>query len=947
MPKTRIHRVGVIIKKVLMTPLDAITQKFTELKNKGFDLGRILTAMADAGYGGKVQKYEFGHIYWHNSTGAKEVHGGILNAFLNYGGVGVNPSLGIRPLGFPITDETNTKGKPGRVSYFEWGAIYWHPDKGIRGNAVWGACFKNFDERISYPVTSTLKTALGEITYIDAGCIWKPASSIFSGVIKMTLNAPQLGRPMILNPAAPVEFNKHPLIICGLRKNEKEQLEILYPNFMQTIWNNNVGLQPVVNGARTTLPLTFSNLMEFKDIGNAQYGSIFHLAKPVPGVPAHNGDGGTFPPDPPANPIIFYVSTPTFNNTALLDSTLYNIVIKGASNSWMVYSSHCIYTKKSWDNFAAIHATDLHLSKRLDSFRRILRDKNLPEGVQNFNNFNDAFRDLIIYANKLHNLGALDLLILTGDLVDYIYENDDDRNGPGNFGLFKKIILGESPYPDSDFFAPNAAKTHQELRIPVFTTLGNHDYRPNAYDLIAHIDAGDFGGWDILPFGWKDKTVRQYNSMNLVEADAKAILGRDNVYYDMDKAASKVEAVKNIGMYAYHGLINQTDNYVVTLGKNKLVMIDTEMDKGILGANAGDALKVIFSSMSESERNFVDGNPDSIGINNEKLGMLKRALQETNDGVVIVGMHAPPLNPKNNEFPHYFRETEHPEVDKRLISGYLHRADYLRFCYQNGIANPASPFPDWLRTNSLNFKRKGVDEFLDFGVAKEMQEAFLKVCQGLSGTRKPDLVLSGHGHKRVEYRLGWNEENKHLRYYMDFYTDNPAEYYKSKYNSRIQQFGTVAGTQLYKVTETKNVRIYVNATSKVNEAIQTVVDHREDFAAWQKSILLNVPTYKNPLNNSTNAVAWWNEHRPIIVQTAALGPTESNTRKDAKENSEKPGPAFNGFRYIKITANVITKIRYVTLKELRDNNFKLSWEPKIKFNTSIDITSTTKKEKHL
>ena len=116
--------------------------------------------------------------------------------------------------------------------------------------------------------------------------------------------------------------------------------------------------------------------------------------------------------------------------------------------------------------------------------------------------------------------------------------------------------------------------------------------------------------------------------MNLVEADAKAILGRDNVYYDMDKAASKVEAVKNIGMYAYHGLINQTDNYVVTLGKNKLVMIDTEMDKGILGANAGDALKVIFSSMSESERNFVDGNPDSIGINNEKLGMLKRALQE-------------------------------------------------------------------------------------------------------------------------------------------------------------------------------------------------------------------------------------------------------------------------------------------------------------------------------
>jgi hypothetical protein len=43
------------------------------------------------------------------------------------------------------------------------------------------------------------------------------------------------------------------------------------------------------------------------------------------------------------------------------------------------------------------------------------------------------------------------------------------------------------------------------------------------------------------------------------------------------------------------------------------------------------------------------------------------------------------------------------------------------------------------------------------------------------------------------------------------------------------------------------------------------------------------------------------------LQTAALGPTESNTRKDAKENPEKPDPAFNGFRYIKITGNVISK----------------------------------------
>ncbi len=922
-----------------MTPLETITQKFTQLKTTGTDLGKITVAMADANHGGKVQKYEFGHIYWHPNTGAHEVHGGILNAFLKYGGVDVNPSLGIRALGFPISDETNTKGKPGRVSYFEWGAIYWHPDKGIMGNAVWGDCYKSFDETVSYPATSTLKTPIGEITYVDRGCIWKPAN--FARVVNMVLNGPQIGRPMICTPVA-TELKKFPLLICELTKAEKLQLESLYPGFMQTIWNHNIGLRPVLASARTTQEFAVTGLMEFSEIGNESSITSAGLsaqatsfsARPVGGVP-------TTPPGLPFQPKQFYVATASLPNNAILqDSTLYDLVVKGTENNWLVYAAHCIYSKNTWENFAAIHATDLHLSRRLDSFRRILKDKNMPEGVKNYNNFNDAFRDLVLYANKLHGLGALDLLILTGDLVDYIFENDDDKNSPGNFKLFKKIILGESPYPDKDFFAPNTAKTHEELRVPVFTTLGNHDYRPNAYDLIARIDAGDFGGYDLLPGGWKDKTVKQYNSMNLVQEDAEAILGKDHVYYDMNKAASKVAALPTNGMYAYHGLINQTDNYVVQLGKNKLVMINTEMDKGILGANAKDALKVIFSSMDESETNFVDGNPDSLGFTEEKISMLKRALQETGEGTVIVGLHAPPLNIKNNEFPHYFRETEHPEVDKKLVNGYLLRADSIGFSQKDGLAHPEKPFPDWLRSNSINFKRKSADEFLDYGVSKNMQDDFLKLCQGLMGTRKPDLILSGHGHKRVEYRLGWSEENKHLRYYMDFYTENPQEYYKSVYNKKIQDYRVqFMSFPLMQVKEKTNVRIFIREGAKVNNGIQTINDHRDNVDAWASSSCLNVPPFKNPLNNASNAAAWWNEHRPIIVQTAALGPTESNNRKDAKENPERPGPAFNGFRYIQITKNIISKIRYVTMKELRENNFKMPWEPKKQIVSAIDLST--------
>ncbi|MBK7391652.1 MAG: hypothetical protein IPI23_22040 [Bacteroidetes bacterium] len=84
--------------------------------------------------------------------------------------------------------------------------------------------------------------------------------------------------------------------------------------------------------------------------------------------------------------------------------------------------------------------------------------------------------------------------------------------------------------------------------------------------------------------------------------------------------------------------------------------------------------------------------------------------------------------------------------------------------------------------------------------------------------------------------------------------------------------------------------------------------------------------------NATSPENWWNQHRPIIVQTAALGPIEANNRKDVSVNPGRPGPAFRGFRYIKINNNVISKMHYVTMAELYSNNFRMPWEP-----NSVDV----------
>lgn len=922
-----------------MAAQQEISNKYNALKLAGTDLGNPISEVESSGSGGFVRKYQFGHIYWHANTGAHEVHGGILEAFLRYGGVGKHPVYGKRLLGYPVSDEKAMNDKAGRVSYFEWGAIYWNTSKNVRGNAVWGACFTHYKAmgESSYPATSTIITPIGEITYFETSCLWKPQSPEFINVFQISLNFPQLGRPMITVPklADSEEFPKFPMVICGLRATEKSLLEELYPDFIQTICNHRIGLRPVITNVRNTIPLTFTHLQTIAEV-NARVRMLRTRLGHDIGIDISAGgilddfDGGLPPANP--NPIVYYVATPAnFADIQLSNNILYDLVIKGDNDLWLTSSAHCFYAKSSWDNFAAIHATDLHVSRRLDSFRKILHDKNKTEGVNNFINFNDSFRDLIIYANKLHRKGVLDMLILTGDLVDYIFENGDDRNGPGNFSFFKKMILGQSPFPDKEIYPPNASKNHEELQIPVFTTLGNHDYRPNAYDLIARIDAGDYGGYDLIPGGWKDEIVNQFGSMNLTPDEARAILGRDHVYYSMNTAASKVEAVSTISLYQYHGMINQVDNYVVNLGKNKLVMINTESDYGIIGASAEDSLKYIFGFLNESEENFVDSNPDSVGLNDEKLGMLKRSLEQTPDGVVIVGMHAPPLNPKNNEMPHFLRETEHPEVNKELIGGYLNRCDYMGFSIQGGHNDHTKPYPDWLRSNSRNFKRKSPGDFLDYGVSKGKQEEFLKLCNGRSGTRKVDLVLSGHGHKRVEYRLGWSDTDNHLRYYMDFYTENPSEYYKTKYNKKITPI-TYGHGVFYKVTETEEVRIYPKDSAAVNAPITRIVDHRDDFVPWQSIQSLSVPTYPNPLIDATSPENWWNQHRPIIVQTAALGPIEANNRKDASVNPKRPGPAFRGFRYIKINNNVISKMHYVTMAELYSNNFRMPWEP-----NSVDV----------
>jgi hypothetical protein len=80
---------------------------------------------------------------------------------------------------------------------------------------------------------------------------------------------------------------------------------------------------------------------------------------------------------------------------------------------------------------------------------------------------------------------------------------------------------------------------------------------------------------------------------------------------------------------------------------------------------------------------------------------------------------------------------------------------------------------------------------------------------------------------------------------------------------------------------------------------------------------LDVPPYPKPLSSAPDPRTWWAEHRPLVLQTGALGPLKNwNAR-------------FEGFRIVSVKNNVIEKIHFLSIEKLEANRFQLAWEQAI------------------
>ncbi len=629
----------------------------------------------------------------------------------------------------------------------------------------------------------------------------------------------------------------------------------------------------------------------------------------------------------------------------LQNSKLYDLKLHPPVGAVYNLSPHCLYAKTSWDNFGLFHITDLHLSLRNQQLRDALNHAGMADAAQHYSNCQECFRDFIKYANHLHALGLADAIMATGDLVDYVAEPGDNKY-LGNYVRFRRMILGQP-------FDPGVP-TYDELQIPIFVTFGNHDYRVNRFDLNFTIDADLWVYEDIVP-------MDEFSTFNITPDEAVAAQGGPIKYgiTDFKKALAMLQYDQTNAAYAYFAkYFTARRTYMVDLGVNRLVMLDNGWDAGVPQINGWtDLVKFLYEDVtggfSRATDRAVNGTIDASGLSHDVLLQSLPALSQAGqNGVVIVGMHVPPFSPVGSEFPYFLRETVHPTADPKLTQGYLATNHFKT----DGWTNSGTPY---FRVGEV-----GNGHGLDNGVISEYGMDFIRLLAGVGAevTRPVDLFLCGHHHQRMEYRLRWNGSD--VEFYMDFYMESPSTYYSTTAPADFSD-----GHNILKKGEPIAIKIDSAAPATGTFSASVAQENTPQGVLSEVRGTMSLPPYHDTLDATKDHKTWWQNHRPIVAQTSALGPidprqrfdprwqvtyhlapqgnfppssitavVESKTQPKSKVGSstivttqrlmtEHPEPTFNGFRFIRVEGNVIQKVRYINLADLRAANFKLPWEP--------------------
>ncbi len=292
---------------------------------------------------------------------------------------------------------------------------------------------------------------------------------------------------------------------------------------------------------------------------------------------------------------------------------------------------------KDWSDFKFIHATDFHVARRNDFISKFLKDKakdridrykkrrkklskqenfiltrdfEYRKEIQEHKldklrfakyNFNHNLRLLIRFINEHVSKNKLDFVLMTGDLVDYIKIARGNDQYKDNFHVFFDILLGVNRGLDKHpYFSDDEYINSQEVLAPIFTIVGNHDYRKGHYS----IQVGSIH----KIFGLTKKDLRGYYDIKFFNYFL-ALRSKDKYLRD------------------YFRYFNPNLNYKLKIGNEfNFIFLETGQDSI---ADMHDLLK---------------GAPSTKGLKDYQIDLLRAYIKLSRERIIIV-MHTPPISP--------------------------------------------------------------------------------------------------------------------------------------------------------------------------------------------------------------------------------------------------------------------------------------------------------------
>jgi len=422
------------------------------------------------------------------------------------------------------------------------------------------------------------------------------------------------------------------------------------------------------------------------------------------------------------------------------------------------YHSIALYNKE-WKNFNFIHASDTHIARRNDFIYNFLKLKELEkfeknpkkgkdqnnyllsrefefeeefqeENLKRFRhgkfNFNNNLRLFISTANEMRERNILDFIVITGDLVDYVDTANNDEFYDNNFQLLLDILLGinrDSNLSDKKIFNTT------ELMVPIFTTIGNHDYRKGHYS----INAGKL----FKKFGLEKKDIKEY---------------KDDKFFNYFNAIySRTKFLKD-----YLTFFNPNLNFKVEIGEEySLIFLDTGLD----------SIADIFGLMRSA--------PSTRGLKKYQIDLLRRFIQQSKDRNILVFMHAPPLSPNLGPLKKW-RFRKKFKLDRKI--------EWYDFYEPNIKKYTGSKRIDSI----LNFKSQTI--MYRWRTLMKILSGSDEIIK-----RKVDMVFCGHTHTLKEFRIEEAKKFEKRKvnygfYFVPYYVNIPCKIYTNRYRDIIEQF---------------------------------------------------------------------------------------------------------------------------------------------------------------